>query len=83
MAPSITETVTEPLAQNLYRLHLGQYKEIEAVHVDRAAEEGKTGLIAAKACLLDSGHAVHQLLTHLASILTISQHGTEASLTPL
>ncbi|CEJ89954.1 Putative Taurine catabolism dioxygenase TauD/TfdA [[Torrubiella] hemipterigena] len=48
MAPSVTETVTEPVTQNLYRLHLGQYKEIESVHVDREAEEGKTGLVAAK-----------------------------------
>lgn len=45
MAPSLTqtETVTEQSQPQLQKLHLGQYKEIDAVFVDRAAEEGKTG----------------------------------------
>ncbi|EGX88781.1 Taurine catabolism dioxygenase TauD/TfdA [Cordyceps militaris CM01] len=57
MAPSLTqtETVTEQSQPQLQKLHLGQYKEIDAVFVDRAAEEGKTGEPPAKACLTNPG----------------------------
>ncbi|ATY63428.1 Taurine catabolism dioxygenase [Cordyceps militaris] len=57
MAPSLTqtETVTEQSQPQLQKLHLGQYKEIDAVFVDRAAEEGKTGEPPAKACLANPG----------------------------
>ncbi len=52
MAPSLTETktVSEQKPPQPYKLHLGQYKEIDAVFVDRAAEEGKTGEPPAKVC---------------------------------
>ncbi|KAM3463438.1 Alpha-ketoglutarate-dependent sulfonate dioxygenase [Beauveria bassiana D1-5] len=45
MAPSLTETktVSEQKLPQAYKLHLGQYKEIDAVFVDKEAEEGKTG----------------------------------------
>lgn len=45
MAPSLTETetVAEQKPGHLYKLHLGQYKEIDAVFVDKEAEQGKTG----------------------------------------
>jgi hypothetical protein len=53
MAPSLTETktVSEQKLPQPYKLHLGQYKEIDAVFVDKAAEEGKTGEPPAKVCL--------------------------------
>lgn len=51
MAPSATKTTTEAAPQSTFKLHLGQYKEIEATRVDRETEEGKNGEPAAKVCL--------------------------------
>lgn len=48
MAPSATETTTTTGNQVPYRLHLGQYKEVDTVHIDRDAELGKNGGTAAK-----------------------------------
>lgn len=48
MAPSAVHTTVETTIQPSYKLHLGQYKEIEATRVDREVEEGKRGEPAAK-----------------------------------
>lgn len=56
MAPSAVETATEPapVTQEIankplpFKLHLTPYKEIDTTRLDRAVEEGKTGLPAAK-----------------------------------
>lgn len=48
MAPSVTQTVTaEQKPDQLYRLNLGNYKEIDAVFVDKEAEQGKKGAVPA------------------------------------
>lgn len=62
MAPSLTQTTTvaEEQPKQTYKVHLGQYKEIDAVFVDKAAEEGKTGEPPAKV-----RHARHRLLAAL------------------
>jgi hypothetical protein len=54
MAPAATQTTVETTAQPTYKLHLGQYKEIEATRVDREVEEGKKGEPAAKVNRVDS-----------------------------
>lgn len=47
MAPSATQTQTQAQTEQKpaqqYKFHLGQYKEIDAVFVDKEAEQGKTG----------------------------------------
>ncbi|KAK0383867.1 hypothetical protein NLU13_7959 [Sarocladium strictum] len=48
MAPSATLTTVETSTQPTYKLHLGQYKEIDATRVDREVEEGKRGEPAAR-----------------------------------
>ncbi len=50
MAPSVTQTVTGSgyAANSTYKLHLGQYKEIDGTYLNREAEEGKSGEPAAK-----------------------------------
>lgn len=55
MAPSATQTETatkEPKAQALYRLNLGNYKEIDNLYIDREKEQGQNGVGGAKVCLL-------------------------------
>ena len=53
MAPSAVQTTsTETTFKPTYKLHLGQYKEIDGTRVDRETEEGKRGEPAAKVCFL-------------------------------
>jgi sulfonate dioxygenase len=59
MAPSAVETTTETTPQSTFKLHLGQYKEIEATRVDRETEEGKRGEPAAKVTALASIQSSH------------------------
>ncbi len=82
MAPSLTETKTVAEPPQPYKLHLGQYKEIDAVFVDKEAEEGKTGEPPANVCLrpLCSAKLACPLTTNtLCSTLTTSLPGTALS----
>lgn len=46
MAPALVETTTSnngPVPASVYKLDLGQYKEIDLTYIDKDAEEGKAG----------------------------------------
>ena len=55
MAPALVETTTTtnngPVPASVYKLDLGQYKEIDLTYIDKDAEEGKTDGPAAKVSL--------------------------------
>lgn len=84
MASTTSQTAVTS-APNALKLHLGQYKEIEATRVDREVEEGKTGEPAAKVIhLRDSGlHQEAQTLMRLSSTQTTYRLGTQIRSTPL
>lgn len=46
MAPALVETATTtssgPVPASVYKLDLGQYKEIDLTYIDKDAEAGKT-----------------------------------------
>jgi hypothetical protein len=53
MAPALVETQTAtsnsgPVPASVYKLDLGQYKEIDLTYIDKDAEEGKSNGPAAK-----------------------------------
>lgn len=75
MAPSATETTVQEAKPLTYKIHLGQYKEIDTTRVDREVEEGKTGEVPAKVSIVNTSYS-QCLLTIVCSILTTSQHGT-------
>lgn len=48
MAPALVETATTtgnsgPVPASVYKVDLGQYKEIDLTYIDKDAEEGKAG----------------------------------------
>lgn len=55
MAPALVETATSnngPVPASVYKVDLGQYKEIDLTYIDKNAEEGKSGGPAAHVSLL-------------------------------
>lgn len=67
MAPALVETATTtsnngPVPASVYKLDLGQYKEIDLTYIDKDAEEGKAGGPAAHVSVKLNGVTV--LYTH-------------------
>jgi hypothetical protein len=89
MAPALVETATTanagPVPASVYKLDLGQYKEIDLTYIDKDAEAGKTDGPAATVseAIATIGHDIDHILIRMISTLTTFPHGTLSSSTPL